>query len=82
MSDEDHHIRVSESNYRALEARKRGGESFDDVVGRLIDEDRDLLAGFGNLAGTDAGEELERVAESVDEDVERAVETFGGDGAE
>lgn len=41
------HIRVSEETKARLRRRKRGGESFNDVIERLLDEDRDLLAGFG-----------------------------------
>lgn len=31
-------IKVSERNWKALNAMKDPGESFDDVVGRLVDE--------------------------------------------
>lgn len=31
-------IRVSKRNWKALNAMKEPGESFDDVVGRMIDE--------------------------------------------
>lgn len=41
------HIRVSEKSKKRLRQRKQGEESFDDVIERLLDEDRDLLAGFG-----------------------------------
>ena len=45
------HVRVSEETYERLKRRKRAEESFDDVLGRLLDDDRDLLAGFGVAAG-------------------------------
>lgn len=40
-------IRVSEETYELLRRRKGDNETFDDVVGRLIADERDLLAGFG-----------------------------------
>jgi len=50
-------IRVSEKTKERLLLRKRNDESFNDVITRLLDEDRDLLAGFG--AGNDRdGEKL------------------------
>ncbi|MEF8812864.1 MAG: antitoxin VapB family protein [Halovenus sp.] len=41
------HIRVSEETKERLRRRKQDDESFNDVITRLLDEDRDLLAGFG-----------------------------------
>jgi predicted CopG family antitoxin len=38
---------VSEAVKKELERRRREGESFNDVLQRLLDDDRDLLAGFG-----------------------------------
>jgi predicted CopG family antitoxin len=50
-------VRVSEKTKERLLRRKRNDESFNDVITRLLDEDRDLLAGFG--AGNDRnGERL------------------------
>ena len=43
----DEQIRVSAHNKDRLRRRQRPGESFNDVVRRLLDDDRDLLAGFG-----------------------------------
>lgn len=43
----DEHIRVSEGTKERLRRRKRNDESFNDVITRLLDDDRDLLAGFG-----------------------------------
>lgn len=40
-------IRVSAENYERLARRRRNDESFDEVIDRLLDDDRDLLAGFG-----------------------------------
>lgn len=48
MSTADEQIRVSAETKRELERRKREGESYDDVLERLLEDDRDLLAGFGS----------------------------------
>ena len=45
------HVRMSEKTYERLKRRKRAEESFDDVLERLLDDDRDLLAGFSAAAG-------------------------------
>jgi predicted CopG family antitoxin len=57
------HVRVSEETYERLKRRKRAEESFDDVLGRLLDDDRDLLAGFGAAAGQDG--DMEAVHEAT-----------------
>lgn len=62
------HIRVSEKTKKRLRQRKQGEESFDDVIERLLDEDRDLLAGFG-AAQERSGETL---AETVARRKERS----------
>lgn len=43
----DDHVRISEETKERLRRRKQEDESFDEVIVRLLDEDRDLLAGFG-----------------------------------
>ncbi|MFB6228601.1 MAG: antitoxin VapB family protein [Halobacteriales archaeon] len=62
------HIRVSEETKARLRKRKQENESFDDVVRRLLEDDRDLLAGFG------AGDEREgeTLAETVARRKERS----------
>jgi predicted CopG family antitoxin len=49
MATADEQIRVSERVKRELDRRRREGESYNDVLERVFDEDddRDLLAGFG-----------------------------------
>lgn len=47
MGTADDQIRVSSSVKRELERRKRDDESFNDVIERMMAEDRDLLSGFG-----------------------------------
>ena len=55
MATADEHIRVSEAVKRELERRRREGESFDDVLRRVLEDDRDLLAGFGRWSDDHAG---------------------------
>lgn len=52
MGTADEHIRVSERVKRAIERRRREGESYNDVLERTlaagdVDTERDLLAGAG-----------------------------------
>jgi len=47
MSRADEQIRVHSTVKRELEERRREGESFNDVLERLLDDDRDLFAGAG-----------------------------------
>lgn len=47
MATADEQIRVSERVKRELDRRRRAGESYNDVLQRLLDDERDLLAGFG-----------------------------------
>lgn len=35
----DHHVKVSRDTWKELNAKKEPGESFDEVLQRLIDED-------------------------------------------
>lgn len=64
----DEHIRVSEETKARLRRRKREDESFNEVITRLLDEDRDFLTGFG-AADDRAGETL---AETVARRKERS----------
>lgn len=63
MATADEQIRVSTRVKRELERRRREGESFNDVLERLLEEERDLLAGFGAFEGTDRGEAIREVHE-------------------
>jgi predicted CopG family antitoxin len=56
-------IRVSETVKRALENRRREGESYNDVLERILDDDRDLLAGFGRWSD----EQADRARETREE---------------
>ena len=48
--DVDTHIRVSEENWSRLNRRKSPGDSFNDVIGELLDAAED-----GELSGNDSG---------------------------
>ena len=61
MGATDKHVRLSEESYERLKARRREGESFDDVVDRLLDDDRNLLAGFGAWEDTNQREVVEEI---------------------
>jgi predicted CopG family antitoxin len=47
MATADQQIRVSERVKRELDRIRREGESYNDVLERLLEEDRDLLSGAG-----------------------------------
>jgi predicted CopG family antitoxin len=71
MSDTaDEHIRVSETVKRELDHRRREGESFNDVLERVLSEERDLLAG----AGFWSDEEADRVREGRKKSKEKSKE--------
>jgi len=60
MATADEQIRVSDAVKRELDRRRREGESYNDVLERLLDDERDLLAGFGRWSD----EQAERVREA------------------
>lgn len=62
MASADEQTRVSSRVKAELDQRRREGESYNDVLERLIEaeEDRDLLAGFGHWSEDHA----ERVREA------------------
>lgn len=63
MGTANKQIRVSETVKRELDARRREDESFNDVVERLLADDRDLLAGFGAFGDSDRAESIREVHE-------------------
>lgn len=69
------HIRVSEETKERLRRRKRDDESFNDVITRLLDDNRDLLAGFG-AADNRAGETLEETIARRKERSQRRIENL------
>ncbi|PSQ38616.1 hypothetical protein BRD13_05995 [Halobacteriales archaeon SW_5_70_135] len=56
----DEQIRVSDTVKRELDRRRREGESFNGVLERTLEDDRDLLAGFGRWSD----ERADRVREA------------------
>ena len=60
MATADEQIRVSDTVKRELDRRRREGESYNDVLQRLLADDRDLLAGFGRWSD----EQAERVRDA------------------
>ena len=65
----DKTIRVSEKTWRKLRARKRGNESFEEVIERELMDD-DPLAGFGAWSDTKIDESVREVKEEMDDDFE------------
>ena len=47
MATADEQIRISDAVKRELDRRRREGESYNDVLERVLKDERDLLAGFG-----------------------------------
>lgn len=64
MATADEQIRVSDVVKRELDRRRREGESYNDVLQRMLKDDRALLAGFGRWS--------EEQAESVREAREKS----------
>ena len=60
MATADEQIRVSDTVKRELDRRRREGESYNDVLQRMLEDDRDLLAGFGRWSD----EQADRVRET------------------
>jgi len=60
MATADEQIRVSDTVKRELDRRRREGESYNDVLQRMLKDDRDLLAGFGRWSD----EHADRVREA------------------
>ena len=60
MATADKQIRVSDTVKRELDERRREGESYNDVLQRMLEDDRDLLAGFGRWSD----EHADRVREA------------------
>ena len=67
-------IRVSEDVYERLKARKREDESFTDLLERIVEEDRDIYAGFGEGG---AGK-MEKAHEEMNKEMEDDVSGFVG----
>jgi predicted CopG family antitoxin len=79
MATADEQIRVSSQVKRELDRRRRGGESYNDVLERLFDEERDLLAGFGRWSD-DHAERVRAVREKSKEKSKERMQRLSNDG--
>lgn len=80
----DEHVRIAAETKERLRRRKREGESFNDAISRLLDDDRDLLTGFGaaeDRAGNTLGETVARRKEQSKRRIERLSERRAEDDA-
>lgn len=82
MATADEQIRVSDRVKRELDRRRRKGESYNDVLERLLDEDRagDFDDGFGRWSDGEAERVRERRRTSKEKRKQRMQERTG-DGA-
>lgn len=74
MGTASEQIRVSDVVKRELDRRRREGESYNDVLERILDDDRDLLVGFGAFEGSDRGETMREVRERTREQSRERIE--------
>ncbi|WP_207591905.1 antitoxin VapB family protein [Halomontanus rarus] len=80
MGTANEQIRVSGVVKRELESRRREGESYNDVLERILEEgDRDLLAGFGRWSDEHADHVRQRRETSKEKSKER-LERLAEDG--
>jgi predicted CopG family antitoxin len=78
MGTANDHIRVSDAVKRELDRRRREGESYNDVLERILeDEDRDLLAGFGRWSDDHADRVRDARKRSKEKSKERMQELGG-----
>lgn len=72
MATADEQIRVTDRVKRLLDQRRREGESYNDVLERILEAetDRDLLAGFGRWSD----EHADRVREVRERQTEESKE--------
>jgi predicted CopG family antitoxin len=68
MGTADKQIRVSDNVKKKLDQRRREGESYNDALERLLEDDRDLLAGFGRWSD----EHADRVREAREKSKEKS----------
>jgi predicted CopG family antitoxin len=82
MGSANDHIRVSKRVKKMLDRRKREGESYNDVMERVLSDDRDLLAGFGAGKGTDRPEKMREVHEDGKKESATKIEQLAQDRSE
>lgn len=68
-------IRLSEETKGKLASLKREGESFDEALARILEEreERDLMAGFGVLAGSETSDRVREAHEAMDRQIDQRV---------
>ncbi|MEF8839762.1 MAG: antitoxin VapB family protein [Haloarculaceae archaeon] len=81
MGTADEQIRVSDRVKRELDRRRREGESYNDVLERLLEEntEADFYDGFGILSDEEADWIREQREEATEERTER-MRRLGGNG--
>lgn len=82
MATADEQIRVSDRVKRMLDRRRREGESYNDVLERVLEgtTDGDFYDGFGRWSGEHADRVREQRARSKDERKDRMRGLAGEDG--
>jgi len=70
MATADEQIRVSDTVKRELDRRRREGESYNDVLQRMLEDDRDLMAGFGRWSD----EQADRVRDAREKSKQKSKE--------
>ena len=73
MATADEQIRVSDTVKRQLDRRRREGESYNDVLQRMLEDGRDLLAGFGRWSD----EHADRVREARETSKQKSNDRMG-----
>ncbi|MEX2683111.1 MAG: antitoxin VapB family protein [Candidatus Sigynarchaeota archaeon] len=71
-------IMIQEETYRKLAELRRGNESFNDLIQRLIYNYQDLTPYFGIISGKD-GDQIEKAIEEARE-ANDAADLFRGEG--
>nr|WP_251341743.1 antitoxin VapB family protein [Haloplanus sp. GDY1] len=61
---------MSDTVKRELDRRRREGESYNDVLRRMLEDDRDLLAGFGRWSD----EHADRVRDAREKSTQKSKE--------
>lgn len=73
-------LTIREEAYERLAAMKRDDESFSDLLLRLTDAERDVMAGFGSLADEEFAETVAEAREELEGGFEdRSDELLGPD---
>jgi len=80
MATADEQIRVSDRVKQELDRRRREGESDNDVLERILeDDDRDLLAGFGRWSDEQA-DRVREAREDAKQESKQRMQRLANDG--